>query len=118
MPGPARCLVAGHRRAGPGDLATTTALDADVDPRWWPADRLHQLGVDGAAFPLWSEGEDEGGLALDPTAATATGLSARPIEQTIRETYAWMQEHPWQRDGVGLTPERGAGLLAALRPDG
>ncbi len=102
-----------------GDLvqAASTALGADVDARWVPADRLRELGVDGATFPLWSEGEDEGALALDPSAANA-GLSVRPIEQTIRDTYAWMQQHPWQRDGVWLTPEREAELLGPLRPAG
>lgn len=105
-----------------GDLvqAAATALGADVDARWWPAEaeELAEHGVDGASFPLWSAGEDEGGLALDPTAAYATGLTPRPIEQTICDTYTWMQGHPWQRDGVGLTPEREADLLATLRAGG
>jgi len=94
------------------------ALDGALDPVWVPAEQLAGLGVDGSVFPLWSEGADEGAMAMDPGAATGTGLSPRPIQQTIRETYAWMQEHPWQRDGVGLSATREAELFRTLAPGG
>ena len=75
------------------------------------ADVLLEAGVDSAALPLWSEGAAEYGLALDPTAARSTGLSPRPLADTVRDTWAWMQQADWRRDGVGLDAAIEAKLL-------
>lgn len=75
-----------------------------------PAEVLRRKGVDGPALPLWSEGTGENALALDPSAAQATGLTARPLGDTARDTLAWMQQADWRRDGVGLDPSTEAVL--------
>jgi 2'-hydroxyisoflavone reductase len=91
------------------------ALGADVDPVWAPADWLLERGVDGGAFPLWSEGASEGVMAMDPSAAERSGLRPRPLEDTVRETWAWMQAGgSWHRDGTGLSPELEQQLLDEL----
>lgn len=94
--------------------AIAATLEADAEPVWVDGAALRAEAVDGGALPLWSEGADEQVLALDPAAAVATGLSARPIAETIRDTRDWMATAPWRRDGVGLAPEREAALLTRL----
>jgi len=81
---------------------------------WVDAAQLVDAGVDGELLPLWSEGSPEQALALDPSAAIRTGLSARPLADTVRDTWCWLQEADWRRDGVGLEPAREADLLARL----
>ena len=79
-----------------------------------PAEVLLDAGVDGAALPLWSEGAAEFGLALDPGAAQRTGLVPRPLAETVRDTWAWMQQEEWRRDGVGVDPAIEARLLDSV----
>jgi len=76
-----------------------------------PAEALLAAGVDGGMLPLWSEGGVENGLALDPAAAQRTGLVCRPLAETVRDTWTWMQDAQWRRDGVGLDPSIEADLL-------
>jgi 2'-hydroxyisoflavone reductase len=99
------------------DMVTlvAAALGSDVDPVWASPDWLLERGVDGATFPLWSEGTDEGVMALDPSKARSAGLAARSLEATVRETWDWMQSGgSWRREGNGLPPEREESLLAEL----
>jgi 2'-hydroxyisoflavone reductase len=100
-----------------GDLVDVVqeALAVDVQPVWAPADWLLEREVDGATFPLWSEGGDEGVMAMDPSRALAAGLSPRPLVDTVRESWAWMQAGgSWRRAGNGIAPEREEQLLAEL----
>ena len=100
-----------------GDLVDVVqdALSVEVQPVWAPADWLLERGVDGAAFPLWSEGGDEGLMALDPSRALAAGLTPRPLVDTVLESWAWMEAGgSWRRAGNGLAPEREQELLAEL----
>ena len=85
---------------------------ADTELVWVPAERLLAAGIDGSALPLWSEGTEENASAMDPSAARRTGLSPRPIPDTVRDTWAWMQTADWRRDGVGLGAETEQRLLA------
>lgn len=79
---------------------------------WVPAVALLAEGVDGAALPLWVGGEPESGflLAADPSRAHATGLSPRPLADTIRDTLDWVRRTPMP-EGHGLSAEREQGLL-------
>jgi len=77
-----------------------------VDPEW-----LTGQGVTGADLPLWSEGVVEWASAMSPARAEAAGLRHRPLSETVRDTAAWATDDLLV-DGVGLTPDREAELLA------
>ena len=82
-----------------------------VDPTW-----LVEQGMNGMSLPLWTEGTAEWLMALDPSAACATGLRPRPLEDTVRDTAEWARE----RDDVlrpewGLPPKREKELLSRWR---
>ncbi|MGH3498635.1 MAG: hypothetical protein ACRDP1_14325 [Nocardioidaceae bacterium] len=85
-----------------------------LELKWIDAGALKEAGVDGAQLPLWSEGESENALALDPGAARSTGLVPRPLADTIRDTQAWMATATWRREGTGLAAEAERALLTRL----
>jgi 2'-hydroxyisoflavone reductase len=87
-------------------------LLAGGDVTWVADDFLQEHSV-GAwmELPLWLPDPDSAGMhATDVSRAVAAGLRFRPLEETIRGA----AEAP-AVDGVGLTPEREAALLAAWR---
>lgn len=92
----------------------STALASTAEPVWAPAGDLLERGLDGADFPLWAAGADEYASALNPAAALSTGLRPRPIGDTVLDTWAWMQEAGWRRNGIGLSPDREVELLREL----
>jgi 2'-hydroxyisoflavone reductase len=94
--------------------AISTTLATDIEPIWVDGEALLAEGVDGGDLPLWSEGADEMVLALDPSAAIRTGLTARPFAETIHDTAQWVASTPWRRDGVGLDPKREDDLRTQL----
>ncbi|HYJ69183.1 MAG TPA: NAD-dependent epimerase/dehydratase family protein [Nocardioidaceae bacterium] len=94
--------------------AIAETLDAKIEPVWVGGPALRAEGVDGGDLPLWSEGADEQVLALDASAARASGLTPRPVAETIRDTAQWMASASWQREGSGLDPEREDDLRARL----
>ena len=43
-------------------------------------------------LPLWLHGAEHAGmLSIDPKAAFAAGLTTRPLEETTRDTLAWIR---------------------------
>jgi 2'-hydroxyisoflavone reductase len=74
-------------------------------------------------LPLWMPRGQDGDHVWDAqtAAAEAAGLHTRPVEDTVRETWAWMAEHGVQEGedaqgrigGNGIDPEKEARLLAA-----
>ncbi|MCP9485507.1 MAG: hypothetical protein MSC30_06580 [Gaiellaceae bacterium MAG52_C11] len=110
-----------------GPLPATTAGEvleiclrvAAVDGRLtWVDDAFlveHEVGA-WMELPLWiPEGDDFAHMQeADASRALAAGLVFRPVEATVRDTLAWAaaRTEP-QADGVGLTPEHEAKLLAA-----
>jgi hypothetical protein len=51
-------------------------------------------------------------MAADPARAVAAGLRTRPVEQTVADTWAWIQQAgPEPVDGWGSAPEDEARLL-------
>jgi len=73
--------------------------------------------------PLWIPKADQGMLAVSIERALASGLSFRPLAETLRDTLAWAQSDDAQRapperisagpkPQVGLLPERERELLA------
>ena len=78
---------------------------------WVTPDDVAAAGVGGGAFPLWSQGSsEEWALAADPARAYRTGLSPRPVEETVRDTLDWLrgEERP---AGVGLGADEERELL-------
>jgi 2'-hydroxyisoflavone reductase len=95
------------------------AIAAEVAPAgteliWTDSSFLVEQGVDGTALPLWAEGEgDAANLSTaDPAAALATGLTPRPLRQTVADIRAENRTPGTGRPGVGISPEREAELLA------
>ena len=83
----------------------------DASFEWVPEELLkeHEVG-EWMELPLWIADPDAAGMhEVDVSRAVAAGLTFRPLEETVRDTL----EHAAGVDGVGLTPEREAELLAA-----
>jgi len=92
------------RAVGPDDTELVWA-----DPAW-----LIEQGETYQSLPLWTGGEREWSLAAAPTAAVASGLSFRPLTETIADTWAWIKDdQPALVAGWGISDEREAELLAA-----
>jgi 2'-hydroxyisoflavone reductase len=95
------------------------AIAAEVAPpgtqlTWVPSDFLVARGVDGAALPLWAEGEGDAAnmSSASPAAAYAAGLTPRPLRATVADIRAEDRVPGTGRPGVGLPAEREAELLA------
>jgi 2'-hydroxyisoflavone reductase len=75
--------------------------------RWVDAAFLLDADVDDSALPLWP-GVDPDMLMMtaDPAAALATGLTFRPLAETIRDTLAWTRtvEQP-EKSGLSAADE-------------
>ena len=119
--------------AGPVDVisrsghATTAALleacraatGAAAELVWVDEAALEAAGAQPwTHLPCWvpEAGEFAGFLEADTSLAAATGLACRPVEQTVADTWAWLQREgpPPQRgdrDVHGLPPELERQLL-------
>jgi len=86
-------------------------LVADTDVTWVDDSHLVEHGVgEWMELPLWVASAEWAGIhRVDVSRAVAAGLRFRPLEETRRDTLA----EAALIDGVGLTPEREAALLAA-----
>ncbi len=70
-------------------------------------------GLAPGTLPLWSgDDPDVWMMAADPAKAYGTGLSPRPLAETVRDTLAWIRSVPEPAD-AGLAPDRERELLAA-----
>jgi 2'-hydroxyisoflavone reductase len=84
----------------------------DTELVWADADWLKAQGETGMSLPLWTEGVTEYSMAADPTHAMASGLTPRPITQTISDTWDWLKdERPPLVEGWGTTRTREEQLL-------
>jgi 2'-hydroxyisoflavone reductase len=93
------------------------AIAAEVAPAgtrltWADSDFLVRAGVDGAALPLWGEGDASAAnmMTANPAAAFAAGLRPRPLRETVADIRA--EERGAGRPGVGISADREAELLA------
>lgn len=84
---------------------------------WVDTSFLLSEGVDEASLPLWPAFDGYGEInAASPAAAIAAGLRTRPVTQSAAEVHAAQATDPVPpREGVGLSPEREAALLASWR---
>jgi 2'-hydroxyisoflavone reductase len=107
--------------------ACRTATGSDAAPEWMPESVLLEHGVEPfTELPLWLDDTPEHRIfyTFSNARALAAGLSLRPLEETARDTWAWLQavaagDAPATLAGGfaarGLSPEREAAVLAAGR---
>jgi 2'-hydroxyisoflavone reductase len=102
--------------------ACIAATGSDAELVWVPESLLEEEGVEGwTQLPCWvpSTGELAGMMESNTSKAVATGLRCRPVEETVRDTWAWVQRAgmPAPREGMplnGLSAELEAKLLATV----
>jgi nucleoside-diphosphate-sugar epimerase len=113
---------------GPAGMTTLGGL-LDVcravtgsDAEWVAVPEAELLAADVQEWvhlPLWMQQETaRTAWDVDTTKARELGLSTRPLEETVADTWAWMQTSerpptPAHRPAPGLPPELEAQLLAA-----
>ncbi len=115
--------VAGHSTIGELLEACLTVTGAAAELVWTPPEVIEQAGVTGwTELPIWvpPTGELAGLHAADVTAAYREGLSCRPVGDTVRDTWTWLQHEglPDQspdRAASGLDPEKERLILGGLR---
>jgi nucleoside-diphosphate-sugar epimerase len=112
----------------PGHTTTGELLDAcvrvtgsDAELRWTDAETILAAGVEPwSDLPVWiPPGELYDAMhTADVSKALAAGLRCRPVEETVRGTWEWLEsiggaapQRP-DRPSVGLSPEREAALLS------
>jgi 2'-hydroxyisoflavone reductase len=94
------------------------AIAAAVAPEgttltWVDEQFVSAAGLAPGTLPLWSgDDPDVWMMAADPAKAYGTGLSPRPLAETVRDTLAWIRSVPEPSD-AGLAPDRERELLAA-----
>jgi 2'-hydroxyisoflavone reductase len=97
------------------DAIAGSVAAAGTTLHWVAAQFLVEARVDDTAVPLWP-GVDPDVLVMtaDPAAALATGLTIRPLAETVRDTLAWTRtvEQPAK---PGLAPADEAVLLEKWR---
>jgi 2'-hydroxyisoflavone reductase len=105
------------------------AANAGARPTWVSPTTLARAGVgEWDDLPGWiPPGSDGSGMHdCDVSAAVAAGLSCRPIEATIADTWAWMQSRPPKerrpvKPGTprrGLSAEQEQAIWWLVRPGG
>ena len=102
--GPAKPLGIGSMLDG-----IKRALNANAKFTWIPADFLKQQKVEAwSDMPVWT-GEESGMARTSISRALAKGLTFRPLADTARDTLAWFQSQPQDRQSkmkAGLSPAR------------
>ncbi|WP_181309949.1 NAD-dependent epimerase/dehydratase family protein [Nocardioides campestrisoli] len=119
----------GHATMGSLLEACRAAIGADgpdrtvADLAWLSPEAVAKAGATGwADLPIWvpPTGELAGLHDGDVSAAYAAGLTCRPVEETVADTWRWLRTEgglPSRNDRppLGLSPEVEAALVAAAR---
>ena len=111
----------GHATIGQVLDACNDVTGAQADLVWLTPETIEAAGVaPWTELPIWlpPTGEYAGLHDCDVSAALAAGLSCRPIEQTVADTWAWLQreglpERPTNRVGTPMDAAAEARLWAA-----
>jgi hypothetical protein len=80
-----------------------------------PSELVKRAGVvPWEHLPFWIEPEIEGLMQMSVGRALGTGLRTRPLVDTVRDTYAWLQasDHP---RAIEFPPELEERALAMMR---
>ncbi|MEU1231778.1 NAD-dependent epimerase/dehydratase family protein [Streptomyces sp. NPDC005828] len=113
----------GHTTMGGLLDACVRATGADAELRWTEPEALLAAGAEPwTELPVWlPPGEMYDAMhTADVSRAVAAGLRCRPVEETVADTWGWLESlggvapHRPDRQGAGLTAEREAEVLAAL----
>jgi len=110
----------GHATTGELLEACIEATGSEARLVWIPVAELEEAGVEPwTHLPCWvpPSGEYAGFLEGDTSRARAAGLYCRPIRETVRDTWKWLQEegpakHRPDRPAHGLPADLEAKLLA------
>jgi len=115
----------GSQRARDLYEAAAAVTGAGATPVWVPDEVLEAHGAEGwDEIPLWLPRKGfPGTYAVGTDRAQRLGLSCRPLADTVAGVWAWLQAggeaelREWSSENRprGLTPEREAELLAAVR---
>jgi 2'-hydroxyisoflavone reductase len=106
-----------------GDLLETSKRLSGANTQfvWAPTEFLDKhKALETGEVPIWAPpvGEFAGANLVSSARAVAKGMRFRPLETTVRDLLAWHKTRPseqQQKLRAGLTPEREAELLKALR---
>jgi 2'-hydroxyisoflavone reductase len=100
-----------------GEMLAAVAAGVDAAPKliWIPQEFLveHEvrMWMGDRSLPLWVPLPEYAGLmSRDVSAALEAGLAVRPLEETARDTLAWLRQNP-EAKITGLTAEEHRDLL-------
>jgi len=94
-------------------------LNPDLKLTWIPEDFLETQNLqESGGLPLWVGSDEEyaGIWKVNAGLAASKGLKARPLSESIKDTWAWWLTLPEERTAklkTGISPERQAEILAA-----
>lgn len=112
----------GHTTMGELLTVARAVTGATAKLVWVESEAIAAAGIAGwTELPIWAPptGELAALHAGDVSAALAAGLRCRPIEETVRDTWAWLRAEgqpvpPGHQPPIGLDPQRERAVLAAL----
>jgi len=112
----------GHATMGSLLGAAVAATGSDARLVWVGHEVIEAAGIEGwTELPVWVPpvGETAGFHSSDVSAIYAAGLTCRPVEATVADTWRWLQAEgdPPVREGGprhGLDPEKERAVLAGL----
>ncbi|MEU7068895.1 NAD-dependent epimerase/dehydratase family protein [Streptomyces narbonensis] len=117
----------GHTTMGELLDACVRATGSDAELRWAEPEAVLAAGLEPwSELPVWlPPGEMYDAMhTADVSRAVAAGLRCRPVEETVADTWAWLEslggvapQRP-DRPEVGLSAEREAEFLAKYAPVG
>lgn len=103
-------LISASREAAPQAGTTATWVSEDFLAAHWKPEELD--------LPPWSpmKGDTAGASLTSIDTAAKTGLRSRPLRDTVRDTLAWFEKLPPERQAklrAGLDPQKEADTLRA-----
>jgi hypothetical protein len=102
--------------------AAVVAVGSDAKLVWVDPEVVEAAGIEAwTELPVWIPPYGEGASLHDGdvSAIYAAGLTCRPVEETVTDTWRWLQtegDPPTSEGGLrhGLDPEREREVLASL----
>jgi 2'-hydroxyisoflavone reductase len=112
----------GHATMGSLLEAAVAATGSDANLVWVDPEVIEEAGIEPwIELPVWIPPYGEGASMHDGdvSAIYAAGLVCRPVEETVADTWRWLQDEgdppvPEGRPQHGLDPERERAVLASL----
>jgi 2'-hydroxyisoflavone reductase len=109
----------GHATMGELLVAAVDVIGGDAQLVWVPQRIVLEAGVSPwTELPIWLPRDPayDNHNQVDASAARKTGLTDRPVRETVAATRAWLQAEgdPPPRPGTGLDPARERAILGSL----